>query len=193
VVQACDGKTVRGSRTRDGTAAALFGVFEHRHRLVSTRRAIDTGNEIAALAATLDILPDLHEVLVTADALHTQREHATYLHGRGAHYLFTVKRNQPTLHAALAGLPWAAVDRRLRRQSGHGRTASRPIAVLAADGAGGIDDLFPACRPGDARDPLSHPITCLDHRQADPRVARRLAGPLGDREPRPSRPRRHPR
>ena len=59
VVQACDGKTVRGSRTRDGTAAALFGVFEHRHRLVSTRRAIDTGNEIAAFAATLVAKPPI--------------------------------------------------------------------------------------------------------------------------------------
>jgi len=60
----------------------------------STERAIADGNEIAAFAPTLDTLPDLREVLITADALHTQREHATYLHGRGAHYLFTVKRNQ---------------------------------------------------------------------------------------------------
>ena len=148
-----------------------------------TQRAIDAGNEIAAFAATLDILPDLREVLVTADALHTQREHATYLHRRGAHYLFMVKRNQPTLHAALAGLPWAAVDRRLRRQSGHGRTASRSIAVLAADGAGGIDDLFPRaaqvmrvirCRTATATGKRSrqvvYAITFLDHRQADPEL-----------------------
>jgi predicted transposase YbfD/YdcC len=165
-------------------------VFEHRHRLVLTQRAIDAGNEIAAFAATLDTLPDLREVLVTADALHTQREHATYLHGRGAHYLFTVKRNQPTLHAALAGLPWSAVDRRLSRQSGHGRTASRSIAVLTADGAGGIDALFPhaaqamrviRCRTATATGKRSrqvvYAITCLDHRSADPGL---LAGWLLD-------------
>ena len=40
------------------------------------------------------------------DALHTQRRHATYLVGRGAHYLLTVKGNHPTLHRQLRGLPW---------------------------------------------------------------------------------------
>jgi predicted transposase YbfD/YdcC len=181
VVLACDGKTVRGSRATDGTVTALFSVFEHRHRLVLTQRAIDAGNEIAAFTATLDTLPDLGEVLVTADALHTQREHASYLHGRGAHYLFTVKRNQPTLQAALAGLPWAQVDRQLRRRSGHGRAETRSIAVLAADGAPGIDHLFPHAAQvirvirtrtevatGRRSREVVYAITCLNHRSADP-------------------------
>ncbi len=146
-----------------------------------TQRAIEHGNEIAAFAATLDTLPDLREVLITADALHTQREHAAYLHDRGAHYLFTVKRNQPTLHAAPAGLPWAQVDRQLRRQTGHGRAETRSIAVLAADGAGGIDTLFPyaaqamrvirsrtTTATGQRSREVVYAITCLDHRCADP-------------------------
>jgi len=179
---ACDVKTVRGSRGTDGTVTALFSVFEHRHRLVLTQRAIDAGNEIAAFTATLDTLPDLGEVLVTADALHTQREHASYLHGRGAHYLFTVKRNQPTLQAALAGLPWAQADRQLRRRFGHGRAETRSIAVLA-DGAPRIDHLFPhaaqvmrviCCRTATATGKRSrqvvYAITCRDHRQADPKL-----------------------
>jgi hypothetical protein len=143
VVVACDGKTVRGSRTKTGAATALLGVFERRHRLVLTRRAISDGNEIAAFASTLDCLPDRRDVLGTADALATQREHAAYLHGRGAHDLVTVTRNQPTLYAALAALPWAQVHRQRCRQSGHGRTETRSIAVLAPDGAPGIDALFP--------------------------------------------------
>jgi len=118
-------------------------VFEHRHRLVLTQRAISDSDEIAAFTATLDTLPNLREVLITADALHTQREHANYLHRRGAHYLFTVNRNRPTLHAALAALPWAAVDRQLRRQFGHGRRETRSIAVLAAASVLGIEALFP--------------------------------------------------
>ena len=166
VVLAWDGKTVRGSRAAEGTATALFSVVEHRHGLVLTQRAIAAGTEIAAFAATLDTLPDLHDVLVTADALHTQREHADDLNRRGAHYLFTVKRNQPTLHAALATLPWTCVDRQLSRQSGHGRAESRSIAVLAADGAPGIDAPVPARRPGDARDRQAHR---QDDRQALPR------------------------
>ena len=115
VVLSCDGKVVRGSRTIDGTATALFGVFEQQHQLVLTQRAIENGNEIAAFAQTLDTLPDLCGVLISADALHTQREHASYLRGRGAHYLFTVKRNQPTLHAQLAGPALARDPRRRRR------------------------------------------------------------------------------
>jgi predicted transposase YbfD/YdcC len=181
VVLSCDGKVVRGSRTTDGSVTALFGVFEQRHRLVLTQRAIAEGNEIAAFAQTLDTLPDLRDVLISADALHTQREHAAYLHRRGAHYLFTVKRNQPTLHAALAALPWAAVDRQVSRQSGHGRVETRSIAVLSADSVPGIDDLFPHAAQvmrvirtrthratGKRSQEVVYAITSLDHRQADP-------------------------
>ena len=38
---------------------------------------------------------------ITADALLTQRKFAAYLLARDAHYVFTVKDNQPTLHADL--------------------------------------------------------------------------------------------
>jgi predicted transposase YbfD/YdcC len=44
-------------------------------------------------AALLDRI-DITGAVITADALHAQREHATYLAGRGAHYLLIVKRNQ---------------------------------------------------------------------------------------------------
>jgi len=37
---------------------------------------------------------DLTGMVVTADALHVVRSHAEYLHGRGAHYVLTVKSNQ---------------------------------------------------------------------------------------------------
>jgi predicted transposase YbfD/YdcC len=181
VVLACDGKTVRGSRTAEGSVTALFSVFEHRHRLVLIQRAIADGNEIAAFAATLNTLGDLRGVLVTADALHTQREHAAYLHGRGAHYLFTVKGNQPRLYAALAGLPWTQVERLVRRQTGHGRAETRSIAVLAADSIPGIDGLFPHVAQvmrvirsrtdratGKRSREVVYAVTCLNHRQADP-------------------------
>jgi len=69
--------------------------------------------------------------VVTADQLHTQRAHATYLHQRGAHYVFTVGGNQPKLYAALDELPWqqiaiedATADR------GHGRIEVRTIKTL---------------------------------------------------------------
>jgi predicted transposase YbfD/YdcC len=48
--------------------------------------------------------------VVTADAMHCQKGHANYLvRQRRAHYVLTVKGNQPTLRNQLKGLPWKDV------------------------------------------------------------------------------------
>jgi hypothetical protein len=60
-------------------------------------------------APLLDRVEDLTATVVTGDQLHTQRAHATYLHQRGAHYVFTVGGNQPRLFAALDALPWQQI------------------------------------------------------------------------------------
>ena len=124
-VLAVDGKTLRGARNETGQQAKLVAVYDSRHQLVLTQTQVGEGNEVAAFPAALDILPDLREVLVTADALHCQRQHASYLHSRGGHYLFTVKGNQPALRRALARLPWGQAPGQLQRQRAHGRTESR--------------------------------------------------------------------
>ena len=54
-------------------------------------------NEIKCAIPLLDAV-DIEGKNVTADALLTQRAIADYLIGRKAHYHFTVKKNQPTLH-----------------------------------------------------------------------------------------------
>src|SRR5215217_8244254 len=78
---------------------------------------------------------DLAGVVVTADALHTQRDHASFLVGRGADYLLVVKANQPTLHAQLAGLPWRQIPVMDRtRDHGHGRIEVRTLKVAAVAG-----------------------------------------------------------
>jgi hypothetical protein len=75
---------------------------------------------------------DITDAVITADAMHAQRPHASYLAERGAHYLVTVKRNQPGLHAQLASLPWrqvpAADD---TRERGHGRDERRTLKLTA--------------------------------------------------------------
>src|SRR3954452_25319353 len=63
---------LRPGLTRVGAVVHHLG-GRHYH-LVLTQHAIAEGNEIAAFTATLDTLPNLQEVLITADALHTQRE-----------------------------------------------------------------------------------------------------------------------
>lgn len=78
-------------------------------------------NEIPMFTTVLGRL-DLAGAVVTADALHAQRGHASWLQEAGAHYVLTVKRNQPHLHAQLAALPWRDVPiAHEARERGHGR------------------------------------------------------------------------
>jgi predicted transposase YbfD/YdcC len=88
-------------------------------------------NEIPLFSTLLDRM-DIAGAVITADALHAQREHATYLAGRGAHYLLIVKRNQPSLHTQLAALPWRDVPKAHdKAERGHGRTERRTLKVTS--------------------------------------------------------------
>ncbi len=88
-------------------------------------------NEINAFAPLLDRI-DITGALVTADALHTQRGHVGYLTGRGAHYLLTVKANQPTLLAQLRALPWNDVPvAEATTDKAHGRHERRTLKLTA--------------------------------------------------------------
>lgn len=103
---AIDGKTLRGSADGDAKAVHLMAALLHDEAVVTAQMAVpDKTNEIPCAKALLDPL-DLNGAVVTADALHTQRETARYLvEDKGADYLFTVKENQPTLYQDLASLP----------------------------------------------------------------------------------------
>jgi predicted transposase YbfD/YdcC len=88
-------------------------------------------NEITRFQPLLDQIGDLRNTVVTADALHCQRDHVTYLAERGAHWILTVKGNQPHLHAQLAVLPWRAVPDATRDDDhGHGRREIRTLKIL---------------------------------------------------------------
>jgi predicted transposase YbfD/YdcC len=91
-------------------------------------------NEIPMIVPLLDGL-DLDQAVVTADALHTQRATADYLHGRGADFALPVKDNQPGLFDALDALPWhQAPVSHTATGRGHGRIETRTIQVLDAPG-----------------------------------------------------------
>jgi predicted transposase YbfD/YdcC len=60
-------------------------------------------NEIKIAAPLLQAI-DIAGLVITADALLTQRELANTLVERGAHYHFTAKANQPTLEQDIAAL-----------------------------------------------------------------------------------------
>ena len=120
------------ARADDGTIAAQREV------------PVDKTNEIRVFQPLIDQLDDttVAGTVVTADQLHTQRDHARYLHRRNAFYVFTVGGNQPKLFAAIDAVAWhlitvehATIDR------GHGRIEVRTIRTLPAGDT--ITGLFP--------------------------------------------------
>jgi hypothetical protein len=82
-VFAVDGKTMRGSRRTDTDGVTrpgqhLLAVIDHHTHAVLGQVDVDgKTNEITAFALLLDTLTstDLTRVVITVDALHTQREH----------------------------------------------------------------------------------------------------------------------
>jgi predicted transposase YbfD/YdcC len=135
---AVDGKTVRGAVAADGTQVHLLAAATHGDQLVLGQVEVGAKtNEIPMFAPLIDQLAatgiDPARLVITADALHCQRDHATYLHRRGAGFVFTVKHNQPSLFAALDALPWtdAPVAHR-QTDRGHGRITTRTIQTLPA-------------------------------------------------------------
>lgn len=92
-VIAVDGKSLRGA-THQGAMPHLLATLAHDSGVVLGQRAVgEKGSEIPALKDLLAPM-DLTGVVVTADALHCQRDTASWLVGRGAHYVLTVKGNQ---------------------------------------------------------------------------------------------------
>ncbi|PPS69947.1 hypothetical protein BV882_26850 [Streptomyces sp. 46] len=81
--------------------------------------------------------------MVTVDALHAQKDHARHLvEQRHAHYLLSIKNNQPKLSGQLRQLPWKDVPvLHLSKDRGHGREEVREVKVCSVDGL-----LFPHAR-----------------------------------------------
>ena len=128
-----DGKAVRGATDAEGNQVHLLAAATHDDALVVGQVEVGAkSNEIPQFAPLLDTLAaagvDLAHTVITADALHTQRAHADYLHERGAGFVFTCKQNQPRLFAALDALPWAQTPIAARQvDRGHGRVTRRAI------------------------------------------------------------------
>jgi predicted transposase YbfD/YdcC len=132
-VIAVDGKSLRGTFARTGGAGVhLLAALSHQAGTVLAQQLVVQGtSEIAWFAPLLDRI-DLAGAIVTADALHTTRGHAHYLHQRAADYVFTVKENQHRLHTRLAALPWPDGTHHTSTSIGHGRLEHRTLEVLPA-------------------------------------------------------------
>lgn len=128
---AIDGKTMRGARTSGG-APHLVAAFDHASGAVVGQLAVASkSNEIPALRDLLNTM-DITGAVISADAMHCQRETAKHITSHGAHYLLTVKANQPTLQAACKALPWKDVPAVTTTDTGHGRRVRRTIKAVQA-------------------------------------------------------------
>jgi predicted transposase YbfD/YdcC len=93
-------------------------------------------NEITAVAKLLERL-DISGAVVTSDAMGCQKSHTQQITDGGAHYIITVKNNQPTLYAAIEaafaqehGPDVAPVTETFEHN--HGRVEHRSVTVLKA-------------------------------------------------------------
>jgi hypothetical protein len=102
---AVDGKTVRRGHDAGQPAPHLLSAILHQEAVVIGQIAVqEKTNEIPKLPELLEPLP-LAGAVVTADALHTQKETARHIvETKKADYLFIAKDNQPTLRQDIADL-----------------------------------------------------------------------------------------
>jgi len=118
-----------------------------RRLVVGTLAVAATSNEIPAVQALLALL-DLRGGVVTADALHCQKETAEAIRAREGDYLLSLKDNQPHLHQDVAALferllqapgprkdwlgtaPGRAYTTATEPDYGHGRQEQRVCRVL---------------------------------------------------------------
>ena len=115
----------------------LLAVIDQHTRVVLGQVAVATEtagktSEINRFTPLLDTLVgvDLTGVVITADALHTQREHVGDLHARGAHWVLAVRATSP---GCAANSP----------NSRGGRSARDTAAPRPATGAGKSAPLRP--------------------------------------------------
>jgi predicted transposase YbfD/YdcC len=139
-----DGKTLRRTRCQSQKLKALHVVsaWAGQTGITLGQVAVDAkSNEITAMPQLLKLL-DLHEKIVTTDAMGCQKDIAKTIVAGGGDYILAVKDNQPTVHAeikaafATAATPPARSPRLYTTEDhGHGREEQRTVQVLPARGA----------------------------------------------------------
>ena len=138
-----DGKTLRQTGRSHPKLKALHMVsaWAGQTGITLGQGAVDAkSNEITAMPRLLELL-DLHDKMVTTDAMGGQKAIAETIVAGGGDYILAVKENQPTLHAeiqaafATAVPPPARSSRRYTTEDhGHGREEQRTVQVLPARG-----------------------------------------------------------
>jgi predicted transposase YbfD/YdcC len=136
-----DGKTLRGTRCQQRKLKALHVVSAWAGQSGITLGQVAVAaksNEITAMPELLKLL-DLHEKIVTTDAMGCQKAIAEIIVAGGGDYILAVKDNQPTLHAEIQAAFAQAPAPKLRSarvattcDHGHGREEQRTVQALPA-------------------------------------------------------------
>jgi predicted transposase YbfD/YdcC len=138
-----DGKAMRhtGRTTPKLKALHVVSAWAGQTGITLGQVAVDAkSNEITAMPQLLAVL-DLHDKIVTTDAMGCQKAIAEAIIQGGGDYILAVKDNQPTLHAELQAA-FATAPTPLVRSSrlytsedqGHGREEQRTVQVLPVRG-----------------------------------------------------------
>ena len=136
-VVAVDGKTLRRSydRAEGQSALHLVSAWAEERRLVLGQLAVDDkSNEITALPKLLEMLT-LRDKVVTADAMHCQRQIAEQVVDQGGDYALALQGNQGSLHddvSATGGFlddPATPVAQAAQVNKGHGRIETRVASI----------------------------------------------------------------
>ena len=131
-----DGKTSRGAIDADGNRLHLLAALLGRPGQTTVVAAqTEVGAKTNEVPKAIDVLAktDLTDTVITADALHTVKATAAYIHDHGGYYLLPVKENRQALYDACNTLPWATTPISYQHTDlGHGRITRRTIRVLPA-------------------------------------------------------------
>jgi predicted transposase YbfD/YdcC len=152
---AFDGKTLRGSVDRAAQQSPLHSVSAWVCGLkmcIGLKSVEDKSNEIPAVQQLIDLL-DLAGAVVTADAMHCQRETAAKIFAKEADYVLMVKGNQETLQAELQQSIIQAFDEEnpdMRQcktsEQNRNRRETREVAVLPVPKDSPVFARWASCR-----------------------------------------------
>lgn len=132
-----DGKTLRGSfdHAHRSLPIHLVHAWDRANGLMLGQMAVDEkSNEITAVPALLELL-DVHDAVVSLDAMHCQKDTAAAIRRAGADYLLAVKDNQRSLHEDIQLFFDDAIEQGDERllthvmepDNGHGRLDERRV------------------------------------------------------------------
>lgn len=136
---ACDGKAVRGAVRPDGSRVHLMSAFQvNQKRTLAQHEADCKSNEIPELIPVLQEF-NIKGMVITAGALHGQRDAAGKIDAMGGYYLQFIKGNQPSLAESIAARligtgDESAGESRAEEGKGHGRREKRSIRTAPASG-----------------------------------------------------------